>query len=82
MNETSGDGETTMGTMTIRVKRYSDGETVGTVEMAVDEWESYADCTHEAYQWPEGLALAGDVLTEEQREEMGLDDNTTIWLAE
>jgi hypothetical protein len=71
-----------MDAITIRVKRYSDGEIVGTVEMAVDEWERYADCTHPAYQWPEGLALAGDVLTEEEKQETGLNENETIWLEE
>jgi hypothetical protein len=71
-----------MDAITIRVKRYSDGQTVGTVEMDVEEWDTYADCTHEAYQWPEGLALAGDVLTEEERQETGLNENETIWLEE
>jgi hypothetical protein len=71
-----------MDTMTIRVKRYSDGQTVGTVEMDVEEWGQYADCTHPAYQWPEGLALTGDVLTDEQRQEMGLREDETIWLEE
>jgi hypothetical protein len=66
--------------VTVDVRRLSDGEKVGTTTMPAAEWERYAAGTHPGYQWPEGAALAGDVLTDEQVDEMGLDAGTVIWL--
>ena len=66
--------------VTADVMRYADGGKVGTVEMDAAEWERYAECEHPAYQWPEGIAEAGDVLTCDQIEEMGLTTTTAIWL--
>lgn len=67
-------------TVTVDVMRYADGVKVGTVEMDAAEWEQYAACEHPAYQWPEGIARVGDVLTCEEIEKMGIGADTTVWL--
>lgn len=66
--------------VTVDVMRHSDGERVGRVEMDAAERESYATCSHRAFQWPEGVARAGDVLTDRQIEEFGLRPETVVWL--
>jgi hypothetical protein len=66
--------------VTVSVVSYRDGDQLGTVEMDAAEWERYADCTHPAYQWPEGVARAGDVLSDDQLEALGIDGGTGGWL--
>ena len=67
-------------TVTVSVIRYTDGTRLGSVPLPAAEWESYVDCTHPDYQWPEGISEAGDVLTELQLAELGCDARTVIWL--
>lgn len=69
-----------MANVTVDVRRHVDGECVGSIELSAAEWEQYAVYEHPAYQWPEGLAEAGAVLTPDQVEEMGLTGRTVIWL--
>jgi hypothetical protein len=66
--------------VTVDVVRYFDGEVVGTTTLTAEAWERYAACEHAAYEWPAGVARAGDVLTEDELEAMGLDGKTTIYL--
>jgi hypothetical protein len=70
----------TEATVTVDVIRHVDGRRIGSIELPRSEWETYADCTHPAYQWPEGLAEAGTVLSSRQCEALGLDRRTVIWL--
>jgi hypothetical protein len=67
-------------TTKVAVMRYRDGEHVGDVEMERAEWELYAASGHPDYQWPEGIARAGDVLQGRELAALGLDEDTTIYL--
>lgn len=62
---------------TVQVKDYTTGSTLGRIKMDAAEWEQYAACEHPAYQWPEGLARAGDVL---DAEDLGVSEKTVIFL--
>lgn len=81
--QTRSEGET-MATTTrmieVDVMRHSDGARAGSIEMDPAEWQRYEAEEHPAYQWPEGIAAAGNVLDAEQSEAMGLDSSTIIWL--
>jgi hypothetical protein len=80
----------TRNTVTVTIKHYSGGgldpsgdnyrESLGKIEMDTVDWQQYADCTHPDYQWPQGIALAKDVLDPEDLGRLGIDGDMTIWL--
>lgn len=69
-----------MTTISVTVRAYSDAASLGRVEIDAAEWARYEACDHPAYQWPEGIARAGDVLTDEQIERMGITSRTVVYL--
>lgn len=71
---------TTQTTKTVTVVRYSDGQSLGEITMDAAEWATYEDCTHPDYQWPEGIAQAGQVLSDDQMDALGIDPATVIGL--
>lgn len=54
------------------INRYSDGQCVGQATVGMAAYEAMA-------QQPEGLAEAGDVLSDEDMDRLGLDASTAIW---
>lgn len=71
---------TTPSVIQVRVMSYGTASTIGRIEIAGDDWELYAGGRHPAYQWPEGIAQASDVLTDAELAEYGIDPETTVWL--
>lgn len=69
-----------MAPVTVRVARYSDGETLGQATITVAEIEAYHDSSDDRYQWPEGIAAAGDIFDDETLESLGVSHSTTIYL--
>ena len=65
---------------TVTVVRHSDGRQMGEVEVRDTDWERYDASAHPSYQWPEGIARACDVLSEEDIERLGLAETTVIYL--
>jgi hypothetical protein len=68
-------------TVNVNVMRYTNGECVGAIWMNAASWERYAGREHPDYQWPEGIARAGDVLAAKVIEELGLEQDTVIFLS-
>ncbi len=71
---------TTSNTVTASVVRYSDGVRLCGIQLSREEWDDYCDGVHPAFQWPEGLGLAVDVLTPYLLTNLGIDPNTTVYL--
>jgi len=71
---------TAQATKTVRVMGYATGDRIGKVEIEASEWAEYEACEHGSYQWPDGVAEAGDVLTGDQIDEMGITSRTVIFL--
>lgn len=67
-------------TVDVAVMRYATGEPVGTIRMARATWQRYADRSDDRFQWPSGIAEAGDVLTRATLDRLGLDRSTAIYL--
>jgi hypothetical protein len=59
---------TTKTVATVDVMRYETGNKLGSIDIPMEEWEQYATCEHPAFQWPEGIAFAGEVLSNDQME--------------
>jgi len=68
--------------MQVNVVDYETARTLGTIEIADSLWRLYADCRHPGYQWPQGIARAVSVLTPSQIAEMGISNDTTVYLEE
>jgi hypothetical protein len=71
---------TTRIVATVDVMRYDTGDKLGTIDIPMDEWEQYAACEHPAFQWPAGIAFAGEALSNEQMEANGIGPMAIIWL--
>jgi len=65
---------------TVNVMRHRDGVRLGEVEISEADWKLYEAGRHPAYQWDEGIAVAGDVLTDGQIEDIGVHPTTVIFL--
>ncbi len=65
---------------TATVRRYNDGAELGIALLSASDWAQYEAGTHPGYQWPEGIARAGDVLPAKAVAQLGIDDGTTIFL--
>ncbi|MDE2105351.1 MAG: hypothetical protein KGL39_49450 [Patescibacteria group bacterium] len=64
----------------IDVRSYATGDYIGTIEMNAAEWERYAVGEHPDYQWPEGIAEAGKVLSSADITRLSIGDDIVIWL--
>ena len=71
---------TAQATKIVRVINAASGDRIGKVEIEASEWAEYEACEHGSYQWPDGVAEAGDVLTGDQIDEMGITSRTVIFL--
>lgn len=57
--------------MIVNVRRHGTGQLLGSVEIGPEDAREYAAGEHPDYRWPEGVAVAGDVLDDDQREACG-----------
>ncbi len=51
-------------TVGVEVMDYRTGRRLGRAPMLATAWRSYDQGRHSGFQWPAGIARAGDVLTE------------------
>lgn len=65
---------------TARVMDYTTGDRIGKVEIDAAEMARYEACEHDAYQWPEGIAKAGDVLSDEDLARLDIPAGKVIYL--
>jgi hypothetical protein len=65
---------------TAKVMSYKTGEPVGRVTISEAKAESYSAGKLEGYQWPEGIAKAGDVFAESQIAMLNIDRDTVVFL--
>jgi hypothetical protein len=72
----------TTAILMVDVRDYQDGHSYGKIEIEESAWLPYAECRDPAYQWPEGIARAVDVLGDDQIKSLGIDPEATIWLEE
>jgi hypothetical protein len=70
----------TKGLVIFDIMEYDTAINLGQAEMPRDQWELYAAGSHPDYQWPQGIARAGDVLSRDQLDAIDLDPDTTIYL--
>lgn len=66
--------------VSVDVMCYATGDSLGKIKVTSDYWQQYGDCCHPAYEWPNGVARAGDVLNDETIERLGISPEKTIWL--
>ncbi len=64
------------------VYRHEDQVYVGAVLIPAEEWVAYFDGTSGLWQWPEGVASAGEVISDEQVEALCITPATLIYLGE
>ena len=74
----------------VTVRHYSGGgrdqtaedyqDNLGTITIDLSDWAQYEAGAHPDFQWPEGIARAGDVIEDEILGRLGIDPDTTIWL--
>ena len=67
-------------TQTVDVMDYHTGDKIGTTEVSAEAWAEYESCTHPAYQWPTGTAVASDILDDAEMDRDGIDPETVIFL--
>ena len=65
--------------MTAHVMDYATGKKLGEVNVSGSFGADYATGTHQGFQWPEGIAKAGDILTEVACERLGIPLHQVIW---
>ncbi len=66
--------------MIVRVMSYDNGELLGTMQMDENKYYLYEEDAHPLFQWPEGIARAGHILSSEQIEKMKISPDTVIYL--
>lgn len=62
--------------MQATIRDHTTGETLGSMRWSLKDHRAYIAGTHHCFQWPGGIAVAGDVLSPE----MGIDPTLTIYL--
>lgn len=70
-----------MDKVTVTIMDYVTGDAIGVTSIATEDRDQIAAGTHPAYQWPEGIAAAGDILTEQEIAELEISRGSVIWLS-
>lgn len=77
--EVDGEGNP-MATVKMSVMDYTTGDRLGAAEIDAATAARYAACAAPAFQWPEGIASAADVLDAADLGRLGIDGRRVIWL--
>lgn len=65
-------------TTTCEIRDYTTGRVIGDAEVSDDVLEQYE--TGKIGQWPEGIIVASDLLSDEEINRLGIEDDTTVWI--
>ena len=65
--------------VSVGVMDHATGRRIGTAEVCDGDRDAYEAGDHPAFQWPEGIARAADVLSPEDIDRLGIDGQATIW---
>ena len=68
-------------TYKVTVMDYRSGDSLGQIDRPEQYWRDYQACHGAAYQWPQGIAEASDVLSGDEIRLLEISPGTTIYLA-
>lgn len=69
-------------TVPVKLVRHVDGKVLGAISVSVGHMRRYRAGTHPDYQWPEGVARAGDVISDAVLDRLDVHPDTVIYLDE